>query len=378
MATAPSLPKSFEDAARRHTAVEEELERLCASSHFRTSKRSCEFLQYIVRVTLNGRMDSLKERSIGIDLFGRDTSYEPSSDATVRVRANEVRKRLTSYYASSGVVTEIRIDLPTGSYVPRFMPGAPLVVRTESVAAGVPVLEVPARETAWVVPPIKALTLMRPALFALLICTLLLRHQLEDREEYLKFWDRLLSGRSALLLTVAPQDRAMLASSLYPLVWVAGRYGVDAAMDGDSLTGAGQAALATVQVSYETPLAIASDGRLRWAFAGPSANSLSASPVRSHTDAAAELPTRLVDRSGGNSQAGTAAALLTMLPEEPAIFHVQGTDAEAIRQLLQVLTSEKQFPVKLTDRLDARHPVQLLLFRDARGQWQSETFAGGA
>ena len=91
MAAAPPLPKSFEDAARHITAVEEELERVCNSAHFRTSRRSCEFLKYIVRVTLDGRVDSLKERSIGIDLFGRDTSYEPSSDATVRVRANEVR-----------------------------------------------------------------------------------------------------------------------------------------------------------------------------------------------------------------------------------------------------------------------------------------------
>ena len=127
MAAVPPLPKSFEDAARRDQAVAEELERVCGSEHFRTSKRSCEFLRYIVRVTLDGRMDSLKERSIGIDLFGRDTSYEPSSDATVRVRANEVRKRLSSHYASRDAGSEVRtlrIELPTGSYIPRFTPVA--------------------------------------------------------------------------------------------------------------------------------------------------------------------------------------------------------------------------------------------------------------
>lgn len=75
MAAVPPLPKSFEDAARRHLDVAEELERVCGSTYFRTSKRSCEFLQYIVQVALDGRTDSLKERSIGIDLFGRDSSY---------------------------------------------------------------------------------------------------------------------------------------------------------------------------------------------------------------------------------------------------------------------------------------------------------------
>ncbi len=121
MVTVPPLPRSFEEAAQRHAAVEAELERVCGSVHFRTSKRSCEFLRYVVRVTLDGRTDSLKERSIGIDLLGRDASYDPSSDATVRVRANEVRKRLVSYYGSAAAVG-VRILLPTGSYVPQFSP----------------------------------------------------------------------------------------------------------------------------------------------------------------------------------------------------------------------------------------------------------------
>ena len=87
MATTPPIPKSFEDARLRSLEVEKELERICSAVHFRTSKRACEFLRYVVRVTLDGRVDSLKERSIGIDLLGRDTSYDPSSDAIVRVRA---------------------------------------------------------------------------------------------------------------------------------------------------------------------------------------------------------------------------------------------------------------------------------------------------
>jgi hypothetical protein len=362
MASAPPLPKSFEDAARRHSVVEEELERVCASAHFRTSKRSCEFLQYIVRVTLDGRMDSLKERSIGIDLFGRDASYEPSSDATVRVRANEVRKRLSSYYSTlppGAMDVEVRIDLPTGSYVPRFQ--APAQQRdTAIIPVSAPVL---IRHVKLLpdVPPIHALTLMRPALFALLVCTLLLRHQLENREEYLRFWDRLLSGRSAMLLSVAPQDRANLASSLYPLVWVAGRYGVDAAMEGDSLTGTGRELLASVQVSYATPPGMAGDGRLRWAT--------------QQTDGSALVT--LKDRQ----QAGRAlasAALLTILPEDAETLHVQGTDGEAIRRLLEDLSSDRHFPSGVSDRLEGRHAFQILLFRDGSGQWRTELFSGGA
>jgi hypothetical protein len=389
LAAVPPLPKSFEDAARHHLAVQEELERVCESAHFRTSKRSCEFLQYIVRVTLDGRMDSLKERSIGIDLFGRDTSYEPSSDATVRVRANEVRKRLTSYYASATVPVEIRIDLPTGSYIPRFLPGA-LPSRVSSPA---PLDLTPGTDRgtpralnvapALVVPPIRAITLMRPALLALLVCTLLLRHQLENRGDYLRFWDRLLSGRSAMVLAISPQDHLSLASSLYPLVWVAGRYGVDATMQSDSLTGFRQEALASVQVSYVSPPEIVSDGRLRWTITGTGTGS--AAPdrggVSSGSGTQGERLIHLNDKLNYKKAApaaGSSFAVLTILPEDAATLRVQGTDAEAIRRLLEQLTVERNFPSDLVDRLDGHQPLQILLMREPSGDWHREISLGGA
>src|SRR6185295_20147704 len=75
-------------------AIREELARVLSSHEFRTSKRSQDFLRYVVETTLNGHADLLKERTIGIEVFGRSTSYEPSDDATVRVKAGDVRKRL--------------------------------------------------------------------------------------------------------------------------------------------------------------------------------------------------------------------------------------------------------------------------------------------
>ena len=63
----------------------------------------------------------LKERTIGIEVFGRPTSYDPSDDATVRVKAGEVRKRLGLYYSDHGAHNPLRIELPSGAYVPDFM-----------------------------------------------------------------------------------------------------------------------------------------------------------------------------------------------------------------------------------------------------------------
>lgn len=96
------------------------LNQVLQSQGFRSSRRSQDFLRYVVERTLEGQAEALKERTIGIDVFGRSSSYDPSDDATVRVKAGEVRKRLGLYYASEGRLDQIRIDLPHGAYVPEF------------------------------------------------------------------------------------------------------------------------------------------------------------------------------------------------------------------------------------------------------------------
>jgi hypothetical protein len=104
--------------------IREEMTRVLASHEFRSSKRSQEFLRYVIENTLKGQADVLKERTIGIEVFGRSTNYDPSEDATVRVKAGEVRKRLGIYYSGEGAHDPIRIELPSGTYVPEFRPVA--------------------------------------------------------------------------------------------------------------------------------------------------------------------------------------------------------------------------------------------------------------
>ncbi len=111
-------------------SVRAHLDRVLASAAFRNSKRSQEFLRYVVEQRLAGRHDELKERSIGMEVFHRPASYDPSEDSIVRVNANDVRKRLAQYYMDSD--SEMRIELPPGSYVPEFK--LPESTRPESLA----------------------------------------------------------------------------------------------------------------------------------------------------------------------------------------------------------------------------------------------------
>lgn len=100
----------------------EQLERILASPLFKQSKRYSPFLRYVVEKTLAGEADTLKERTLGVEIFGRAPDYDSSNDPVVRVTAGEVRRRIAQYYHDSEHDRELRIELSPGSYVPEFRP----------------------------------------------------------------------------------------------------------------------------------------------------------------------------------------------------------------------------------------------------------------
>jgi hypothetical protein len=101
-------------------AINEQLERLLASPYFSHSKRFPNFLRFVVEHTLAGEVDDIKERTLGIEIFGKDADYDTAADPIVRVTAAEIRKRVAQYYQEPTHLEELRITLPSGSYVPQF------------------------------------------------------------------------------------------------------------------------------------------------------------------------------------------------------------------------------------------------------------------
>jgi hypothetical protein len=100
--------------------VQRALDEILKSSHFRTSKQSQHLLQYIVRQSLEGHVESLKERVIGVEVFGRPLDYDTNADPIVRSRAAEVRKKLAQYYVEEGGDSSVRIKFNPGSYLATF------------------------------------------------------------------------------------------------------------------------------------------------------------------------------------------------------------------------------------------------------------------
>src|SRR5215831_18792103 len=100
--------------------VREQLNRLLAHPLFTNSKRYPVLLAYTVEQTLLGNANDLKERTIGVEAFRREPTYDVNVDPVVRMTAAEVRKRLSQYYVNPEHAGELVIDLPVGSYVPCF------------------------------------------------------------------------------------------------------------------------------------------------------------------------------------------------------------------------------------------------------------------
>lgn len=101
-------------------AIRQQLSRLLANSYFSHSKRFPAFLRFVVEQTLAGENENIKERTLGIEIFGRDADYDTASDPIVRVTAAEIRKRVAQYYQDPVHADELRIALPSGSYIPQF------------------------------------------------------------------------------------------------------------------------------------------------------------------------------------------------------------------------------------------------------------------
>ena len=114
-AVAPAEPRPDADAA-----AQLQLERVLTSVAFRQVDRLKRFLNFIVSEALAGRGDQLKEYVIGVQVFDKDSSFDPRADPIVRVQARRLRARLVRYYRGEGGADAILIELPKGGYAPVF------------------------------------------------------------------------------------------------------------------------------------------------------------------------------------------------------------------------------------------------------------------
>ena len=97
-----------------------QLDRILASKTFSQVERLKKFISFIVSEMVAGRGGDLKEYVIGVQVFGKEASFDPRTDPIVRVQARRLRTRLARYYRDEGNSDELIVDLPKGGYAPVF------------------------------------------------------------------------------------------------------------------------------------------------------------------------------------------------------------------------------------------------------------------
>lgn len=112
----------------------EELRRILDSKYFSNSPKKSRFLEFVAEQTLIGNGDKLNEYMIGVDVYERGVDFDPQRDPIVRVQAYEIRRLLKKYYDEDGKGNAIRMDLPSGHYVPVFARNAEEEAPSDSLA----------------------------------------------------------------------------------------------------------------------------------------------------------------------------------------------------------------------------------------------------
>ena len=181
----------------RHAEIREELERVLADPLFKNSKRYPGLLRYVVEQALQGRAEQIKERTIGVEVFGRDADYDTNVDHVVRNTASEVRKRLAQHYHQARNASAMTISLPVGSYVPEFQ------IRGEKLPALAPPIAVIAqthrKRTRW------PFALAGAAILALIAGLIVERARVRGTALD-EFWNPVLASSNSLLICLGPSN----------------------------------------------------------------------------------------------------------------------------------------------------------------------------
>ncbi|MEZ5355496.1 MAG: hypothetical protein R2762_22910, partial [Bryobacteraceae bacterium] len=113
-------------------------EALEAVLHSRTFDRSDQlkaFLRFVCEAEIAGQSEQLHEYQIGVDALGRPPGYSPAEDAIVRNRAYALRRKLEEYYSLENPGAAVRIEVPRGGYVPRYLPQGAAAPQAPAFAA---------------------------------------------------------------------------------------------------------------------------------------------------------------------------------------------------------------------------------------------------
>src|SRR5882757_2427401 len=99
-----------------------QIQRIVSSKAFKTSEVHRNLLTYLAEKSLAGTAQNLKEYTVGLDVFGKPSSYDPRQESVVRMHVGRLRQKLAEYYRTEGQDDPVIVDLPKGAFTLIFSP----------------------------------------------------------------------------------------------------------------------------------------------------------------------------------------------------------------------------------------------------------------
>src|SRR4051794_1005515 len=93
----PNGDTAQDDSTVFAESVRQQLARILRSSAFVNAPSLSRFLTYLVERTLHGNSAPLNEYTLGVEVFDRGESFDPSIDNIVRVQVRRLRSKLEKY-----------------------------------------------------------------------------------------------------------------------------------------------------------------------------------------------------------------------------------------------------------------------------------------
>jgi len=97
-----------------------QVQRIIQSKTFKSSEVHRNLLNYLSDKSLSGEGHTLKEYTVGLDVFGKPPTYDPRQESVVRMHVGRLRQKLAEYYRTEGTTDGVIVDLPKGAFTLTF------------------------------------------------------------------------------------------------------------------------------------------------------------------------------------------------------------------------------------------------------------------
>lgn len=116
-----AIPVADQPIPEATAQFERHLAGILRSPEFSRSSRMSQLLRFVTEYHAANPEAEITERLLAERVFGKDEQWDPKIDPAVRIAFSRLREKLKRYYGNDPDAGPIRIELPSGGYVPRIV-----------------------------------------------------------------------------------------------------------------------------------------------------------------------------------------------------------------------------------------------------------------